>query len=64
MTWNELKHIMETQVTEAQMKDDVTVYDSEWDEFFRVTDCHWTPPDVAEGLGAGILDTNHFFLEI
>ncbi len=64
MTWNELIETMRTQLTPEQMEDNVTVYDSEVDEFFRVTDCHWTPPGIAEGLGAGILDTNHFFLEI
>lgn len=64
MTWNDIKHIMETQVTKKQMEDDATIYNSDMDEFFRITDCHWTPPNESEGLGAGILDKNHFFLEI
>ena len=64
MTWNELKDIMRTQLTKEQMEDDVTVYDSGIDEFFQVTDCHWTPPGETEELGAGILDESHFFLEI
>lgn len=64
MTWNELKDLMRTQLTPEQMEDDVTIYDAKIDEFFRVTDCHWTLLGEAEGLGAGILDENHFFLEI
>lgn len=64
MTWNELKDIMTTQLTPGQMEDDVTIYNSGTDEFFQVADCHWTPPGNAKGLGAGILDDNHFFLEI
>lgn len=64
MTWNELKDLMQTRLTSEQMKDDVTVYDAEKDEFFQVTDCHWCVSEDFEGPGAGILDDNHFFLEI
>ena len=64
MTWNDLRQIMETQLTEEQMQDDVAIYDSGQDEFFHATDCHWTPLDPDEGLGAGILSDDSFFLEI
>lgn len=64
MTWDDLIDIIRTNLTPEQMRDDVTIYDSMTDEFFQVTDCHWTPTEENEGLGAGILGENHFFLEI
>lgn len=61
MTWNELKDFMLTTLTPEQMEDDVTVYDSDRDEFFQIINC--SIADDFEEPAAGILDENHFFLE-